>query len=56
MRDRGRPLETPLAKIGTVTIHPAAVLRTRDRDERDDARAGLVNDLAGVRRALAGSS
>jgi uracil-DNA glycosylase family protein len=47
-RDRGRPLETPLAPLGAVTVHPSAILRVRERDERHDAFAGLVEDLRGV--------
>jgi uracil-DNA glycosylase len=51
-RDRGQPLETQLAPIGVVTIHPSAILRLSDRDERHDALAGLVEDLAAVAAAL----
>jgi uracil-DNA glycosylase family protein len=51
-KDRGRPLETPLAPIGAVTVHPSAILRLRDGDERHDALAGLVEDLRGVRDAM----
>jgi len=51
-RDRGRPLETPLAPLGAVTIHPSAILRLRESDERRDAFAGLVEDLRGVREAM----
>jgi uracil-DNA glycosylase len=55
-RDRGRTLETPLAQIGAVTIHPSAILRLGDRDERHDAFAGLAEDLAGVSAAMSDSS
>jgi uracil-DNA glycosylase family protein len=51
-RDRGRLLETPLAPIGAVTVHPSAILRVRDREERQDALAGLVEDLEAVSTAL----
>jgi uracil-DNA glycosylase family protein len=44
-RDRGRLLETPLASIATITLHPSAILRVREAGERDDAFAGLVEDL-----------
>lgn len=47
-RDRGRLLETPLAPLASVTVHPAAILRTRDREEREDAFAGLVEDLGAI--------
>jgi DNA polymerase len=51
MRDRGRPLETPLAEIGVVTIHPSAVLRAH-RADREAARRGLVEDLAAAASAI----
>jgi uracil-DNA glycosylase family protein len=52
-RDRGRLLETPLAPLGAVTVHPSAILRIREREERHDALAGLVEDLEAVSAALA---
>jgi DNA polymerase len=52
-KDRGRLLESPLAPLAAVTVHPSAVLRMRDRDERDAAFAELVDDLETVARALA---
>jgi len=51
-RDRGRLLETPLAPVGAVTVHPSAILRVREREERHDAFAGLVEDLSAVAAAL----
>jgi DNA polymerase len=51
-RDRGRPLETPLAPLGAVTVHPSAILRVREKEERHDAFAGLVADLEGVWAAM----
>jgi uracil-DNA glycosylase len=51
-RDRGRPLETPLAAVGAVTVHPSAILRVREREERHDAFAGLVGDLEAVYAAM----
>lgn len=55
-RDRGRLLDTPLAPIGAATVHPSAILRSRDRTEREDAFAGLVEDLALVERSVERSS
>lgn len=46
--ERGRPLDSPLAPLATVTIHPSAVLRLRDSEERHNALAGLAEDLADV--------
>ncbi len=51
-RDRGRLLETPLAPLGAVTVHPSAILRVREPDERHDAFAGLVEDLEAVFAAM----
>jgi uracil-DNA glycosylase family protein len=51
-KDRGRPLESPLAPLAAVTIHPSAILRLRDHDEREAEFAGFVADLGGVRSAL----
>ena len=56
MRDRGRQLETPLAPVGAVTIHPSAILRLRDHDEREDARAAMAADLAAVAQAASRAS
>lgn len=55
-RDRGRLLESPLAPLAAVTIHPSAVLRVRDREERHDAIAAMVEDLGAVSAALKRSS
>jgi uracil-DNA glycosylase family protein len=52
-RDRGELLETPLAAIATVTVHPSAILRVRDDDERHEALAALADDLEAVVKALA---
>jgi DNA polymerase len=47
-RDRGRRLETPLAEIASVTVHPSAVLRVRDPAERGRAFDSLVDDLEAI--------
>jgi len=51
-RDRGQQLETSYAAFGAVTIHPSAILRVRDREEREDAFAALVEDLRFVAGGL----
>ncbi|HVX33605.1 MAG TPA: UdgX family uracil-DNA binding protein [Solirubrobacterales bacterium] len=51
MKDRGTLLETDLAPLATVTIHPSAVLRAGD--EREEAYEELVGDLRVVGEALA---
>jgi uracil-DNA glycosylase len=42
-RDRGRPLESPLAPLALVTVHPSAILRAGE--DREAAFAELVDDL-----------
>jgi uracil-DNA glycosylase len=36
-RDRGRLIDSPLAPVAALTLHPSATLRLRDHDEREDA-------------------
>jgi uracil-DNA glycosylase len=55
-KDRGRPLESPLAPVAAVTIHPSAILRLRDHDEREAELAGFVADLEAVATALQGAA
>ena len=54
MKDRGKVLETSLAEIGAVTVHPSSVLRVPEDDLRKLARAELIEDLTAVRQALDG--
>lgn len=55
-KDRGKPLESPLAPVAAVTIHPSAILRLRDHDEREAEFASFVADLEGVSAALKGAA
>jgi uracil-DNA glycosylase len=50
LRDRGEVLETPLAPLGAVTIHPSAVLRARE--QRREAMETLVEDLSAMAARL----
>jgi DNA polymerase len=50
MKDRGKLLESDLAPLATVTIHPSAVLRAGD--DRADAFDSLVADLRVVADAM----
>ena len=54
-KDRGKPLESELAPVVLVTIHPSAVLRERDGAARERAFAGFVADLRVVQEALTAS-
>ncbi len=50
-RDRGRPMESDLAELVTITTHPSAILRAHDR-ERKAAMDEFVADLRTVARWL----
>jgi DNA polymerase len=52
-KDRGRLLETPLAPLASVTLHPSAILRIREHEEREEEFAAFVADLASLSKALA---
>jgi uracil-DNA glycosylase len=51
-KDRGKPLESDLAPVVLVTIHPSAILRERDAAARTAAFDAFVADLAVVADAL----
>jgi uracil-DNA glycosylase family protein len=51
MKDHGQFLESRLGRTAMPTLHPSAILRAEDED-RDDAMAMLVGDLAGVKQRL----
>jgi uracil-DNA glycosylase family protein len=45
-RERGRPIGgTEFAEHVLATVHPSAIVRIRDRDERVEAERGLASDL-----------
>ena len=52
---RGEMLDSELAPIVSATIHPSAILRSRDDAERAAEREAFAADLRVVARALAGS-
>jgi uracil-DNA glycosylase family protein len=51
-KDRGQLIESELAPIVAVTVHPSSILRIREDDERRVARAELAADLAFVAREM----
>jgi uracil-DNA glycosylase family protein len=53
-RDRGRPMESDLAPLVTLTTHPSAILRQRDDAEREAAMEQFVADLSAVGRWMEG--
>ena len=51
-RDRGRRLETELATMAMVTVHPSSILRSRSSEVRAAALRAFTEDL----RAVAGAA
>ena len=47
-RDRGRLIDSPLAEMVTVTVHPSSILRTPTPDDRREAMARFVADLRAI--------
>ncbi len=52
-RDRGRPIDSDLAELVTITAHPSSILRARDEPEREQAMEAFIDDLRGVAEWLA---
>jgi DNA polymerase len=51
-RDRGRPIESDLAELVTITTHPSSILRITEREDRLAAMEEFVRDLTTVAQAL----
>ena len=51
-RDRGRPLESPLAEVALATVHPSSILRAPDAAARQRERSLFVDDLRVAAAAL----
>jgi DNA polymerase len=51
-KDRGRPLESELAPVVIVTVHPSSILRSRDAESRRAAEREFVADLEVVAAEL----
>ena len=52
LRDRGRFFDHPMAKSVTSTVHPSAILRAPDSEQRRAAYDDFVKDLTAVRQKL----
>jgi len=52
LKQRGRLLEHPLAKIVAATLHPSAILRAPDAERRETDYRAFVKDLAKVGKAV----
>ncbi len=50
--DRGRLIDSELARLVGVTVHPSSILRIREDEERHLAREELARDLAFMAREL----
>ena len=50
---RGRFVESPLAPRVFATLHPSALLRLRDEEEKEEAFKRFVKDLSLIRKATA---
>jgi DNA polymerase len=44
-RQRGAPVDSPLAEHVIATVHPSSILRQRDEEARSAERAAFVDDL-----------
>jgi uracil-DNA glycosylase len=51
-RDRGKPMESELAELVTITTHPSAILRAQDDADRKAAMEQFVDDLKTVAQWL----
>jgi uracil-DNA glycosylase family protein len=51
-RDRGALIDSDLAALVGVTVHPSSILRIREDEERKHAREQLADDLAFMAREL----
>jgi len=52
LKDRGRFFEHPMARSVTATVHPSAILRAPDPNQRQADYEAFVKDLKGVRQKL----
>jgi uracil-DNA glycosylase len=55
-RQRGQPIESPLAPCVLATVHPSSILRQRDEASRHAEMAAFVEDLKVAAAALDGSA
>jgi DNA polymerase len=53
-RERGVPVDSPLAEHVVATIHPSAVLRQQDDESRKSEYESFVRDLRVVAKLVAG--
>jgi len=51
-KDRGRPVDSDLARFVLATVHPSSILRQRTDEERATAMADFVADLKVVAKLI----
>jgi DNA polymerase len=51
-KQRGAPVDSPLAEHVIATVHPSSILRQRDEEARSAERAAFVDDLRVVTELL----
>ena len=51
-KQRGVPVDSPLAPVVVATVHPSSILRAADDRAREEAMADLVSDLRTVARLI----
>ena len=52
-KDRGTPLESAVASVAMVTVHPSAILRARTDEDRIAQREACAADVRAVAQACA---
>ena len=52
MKERGKFIDSVLGKLTFVTIHPSAILRQRDNDEREQEYRRFASEMKQVKRKL----
>jgi uracil-DNA glycosylase len=52
MKERGKFIDSALGKLAFVTIHPSAILRQRDQDEREEEFRRFASEMKLVKRKL----
>ena len=55
-RERGVPVESPLAPVVVATVHPSSILRARDERAREEAMGDFVRDLRTIADLIAEQS
>jgi uracil-DNA glycosylase len=51
-KQRGKPIETPLAPHGIATVHPSSILRAPDEASRREEYRAFVKDLRAVAKLM----